>query len=62
MTGDEGREVFAAIWPQAASDRRCPPCGVIERQRQRHLGRCVRAMVISAGTPGGASPADGWRA
>jgi hypothetical protein len=54
MTGDEGREVFAAIWPQAASDRRCPQCGVIERQRQRHLGRCVRAMVISAGTPGGA--------
>jgi len=31
---------------------------VIERQRQLHLGLFVRAMVISAGTPGGAYPAD----
>jgi hypothetical protein len=40
----------------------CQPCGVIARQRQLTLVMCVRAMVISAGTPGGASQADVLRA
>jgi hypothetical protein len=31
---------------------------VIERQRQLHLGMLVRAMVMAAGTPGGAYQAD----
>jgi len=58
MTGDEVRQVCEAMWPQEAIARLCQPCGVIERQRQLHLGLFVRAMVISAGTPGGAYPAD----
>lgn len=61
MTGDEGREVFEAIVPQEEMDRLCQPCGVSERQRQRNLGMFGRAMVISAGTPGGAYQADVWR-
>jgi putative transposase len=36
----------------------CQQCGVIERQRKLNLGMLVRAMVISAGTPGGAYQAD----
>ena len=62
MTGDEVREVFEAILPQEEIDRLCQQFGVVERQRKLNLGMFVRAMVISAGTPGGASPADGWRA
>src|ERR1700752_3059952 len=58
MTGDEGRQVCEAMWPQPASDGRCQPCGVGERQRTLHLGMFVRALVISAGTPGGAYQAD----
>jgi hypothetical protein len=58
MTGDEVRPVFEAMWPQEAIDRLGKEFGVIERQRQRNLGMCVRAMVISAGTPGGAYQAD----
>jgi hypothetical protein len=58
MTGDEGRQVFAAMRPPVALDRLCEACGVIARQRQLHLGLLVRAMVISAGTPGGAYQAD----
>jgi hypothetical protein len=58
MTGDEGREVFETMWPQAEIDRLCQPCGVSERQRKLDLGRFVRARVISAGTPGGAYQAD----
>jgi hypothetical protein len=58
MTGDEVRRVFEAMRPQAEIDRLCPPCGVIERQRKLPLGRLVRAMVMSAGTPGGADQAD----
>jgi hypothetical protein len=54
MTGDEVRQVFEAMLPQAEIDHRCEPFGVIERQRKLHLGMCVRAMVIAAGTPGGA--------
>ena len=58
MTGDEVRQVFEAMWPQEEIDRLCQQVGVIERQRKLHLGRLVRAMVISAGTPGGAYQAD----
>lgn len=61
MTGDEVREVFEAILPQEEMDRRCQPGGVIERQRKLHLGMFGRAMVISAGTPGGAYQAAVWR-
>jgi hypothetical protein len=58
MTGDEVRQVFETMLPQEEIDRLCQPCGVIERQRQLNLGMFVRAMVISAGTPGGAYQAD----
>jgi putative transposase len=58
MTGDEVRQVFEAMLPQEAIDRLCKEFGVIERQRKRNLGMFVRAMVISAGTPGGAYQAD----
>jgi hypothetical protein len=61
MTGDEVREVFEAMWPQEEIDHLCELCGVIARQRQLNLGRFVRALVIAAGTPGGASQADVWR-
>ena len=58
MTGDEVRQVCEAMRPQEEIDRLCEPFGVIERPRTLHRGMCVRAMVISAGTPGGASPAE----
>jgi Transposase DDE domain len=58
MTGDEVRQVFDAMLPQAEIDRLCQEFGVIERQRKLNLGMLVRAMVISAGTPGGAYQAD----
>jgi putative transposase len=58
MTGDEVRQVFEAMLPQEAIDHLCQQCGVIERQRKLNLGMFVRAMVISAGTPGGAYQAD----
>ena len=58
MTGDEVREVFETMLPQGEIDRLCQPFGVIERQRKLNLGMFVRAMVISAGTPGGAYQAD----
>jgi hypothetical protein len=54
MTGDEVREVCQAMRPQVESDRLCQELGVVQRQRTRTLGMLVRAMVISAGTPGGA--------
>jgi putative transposase len=62
MTGDEVRQVFETMLPQAEIERLCQQCGVIERQRKLHLGMLVRAMVISAGTPGGAYQADILRA
>jgi hypothetical protein len=62
VTGDEVRQVFEAILPQEEIDRLCQACGVIERQRKLNLGMLVRAMVISAGTPGGAYQADVLRA
>ena len=52
------RHGFEAILPQEESDCLCQQVGVIERQRQLTLGMLVRAMVISAGTPGGAYQAD----
>jgi hypothetical protein len=58
MSGDEVRHVFEAMLPQAEIDRLCAQFGVIERQRKLQLGRLVRAMVMSAGTPGGAYQAD----
>jgi putative transposase len=58
MTGEDVRQVFEAILPQQDLDRLCAQCGVIERQRKLHLGMLVRAMIISAGTPGGAYQAD----
>jgi hypothetical protein len=58
MTGDEVREVFEAMLPQEEIDHFCEPFGVIARQRKLSLGMFVRAMVISAGTPGGAYQAD----
>jgi hypothetical protein len=61
MTGDDVRTVFEPMLPQDEIDRLCQPCGVIARQRKLDLGRLVRAMVISAGTPGGAYQADGLR-
>jgi hypothetical protein len=58
MMGEDVRHVCEAILPQEAIDRFCRACGGIERQRQRHLEMVVRAMVLSAGTPGGAYQAD----
>src|SRR5918995_7535913 len=58
MTGDEVRQVFEAMLPQAEIERLCAQFEVIERQRKLQLGMFVRAMVISAGTPGGAYQAD----
>jgi len=54
MTGDEVRQVVEAMLPQAEIERLCAQFEVIERQRKLQLGMLVRAMVISAGTPGGA--------
>jgi hypothetical protein len=58
MTGEDVRQVFEAMLPQHDIDRLCAQFGVIERQRKLHLGMLVRAMIISAGTPGGAYQAD----
>jgi hypothetical protein len=58
MPGEDAQQVFEETLPQGEIDRLCVPFGVIARQRQLNLGMLVRAMVISAGTPGGASQAD----
>jgi hypothetical protein len=58
MIGEDGRRVVEAILPPQDIERLCVQCGVIERQRKLHLGMLVRAMVIAAGTPGGAYQAD----
>jgi putative transposase len=58
MTGEDVRQVFEAMRPQQDIERLCAQFGVIERQRKLHLGMLVRAMIISAGTPGGAYQAD----
>jgi hypothetical protein len=62
MTGNEGRAVFEELLPQGEINRLCRQCGVIERQRKLNLAMLVRAMVMSAGTPGGAYQADILRA
>ena len=58
MTGADVHNIFDAILPQEEIDRLCMQFGVIERQRKLHLGMLVRAMIISAGIPGGAYQAD----
>jgi Transposase DDE domain len=58
MTGEEVRNMLAETLPQEEIHRLCAQYGVLARQRQLHLGMLVRAMVISAGTPGGAYQAD----
>ena len=58
MTGEDVQQVFEAILPQREIERLCAQFGVIERQRKLHVGMLVRAMIISAGTPGGAYQAD----
>jgi putative transposase len=58
MTGDDVRTVFEQMLPQDEIDRLCQQCGVSERQRKLNLGMLVRAMVMAAGTPGGAYQAD----
>jgi putative transposase len=58
MTGEEVRQAFEATLPQHEIERLCAPFGVIARQRKLHLGMLVRAMIISAETPGGAYQAD----
>jgi hypothetical protein len=62
MTGDDMRQVFEAMLPQEDIDCLGQQGGVITRQRKRPLGRLARAMVMSAGTPGGAYQADVLRA
>jgi putative transposase len=62
MTGEEVRAVFEQMLPQDELNHLCQQCGVIERQRKLNLAMLVRAMVISAGTPGGAYQADVLRA
>ncbi len=61
MTGEDVRQVFEAILPQQDLERLWAQCGVIERQRTLPLGMLVRALVMAAGTPGGAYQADGLR-
>jgi len=58
MTGDDVREVFGAIVSQEGIDRLCVDRDVIARQRMMNLGILVRAIVVPAGTPGGAYQAD----
>jgi hypothetical protein len=58
MTGDEGRQVFEAMLPQEEIARLCQRFGVMARQRKLNRGMVVRAMVLSAGPPGGAYQAD----
>src|SRR5262245_47917780 len=58
LTGADVRQMLEAMLPHAAINRLCLECGVIARQRKLNLGMLVRAMVLSAGTPGGAYQAD----
>jgi hypothetical protein len=56
-TSNEVRQVFEVMLPQQV-DCLCQQFGVVERQRKLNLGVFVRAMVVMAGTPGGAYRAD----
>jgi hypothetical protein len=58
MTGDDVRTVCEPRLPQEEMDLLCQPWGVIERQRKLTRGLVVRALVMAAGPPGGASQAD----
>ena len=58
LIGEDVHQVFEAILPQEVIDRFCREWGVIERQPKLHLGMLVRALVLSAGTPGGADQAN----
>lgn len=58
MTGEDVRQVVEAILPPQEIERVGVQCGVIARQRKWPLGLLGRALVIAAGTPGGASQAD----
>jgi hypothetical protein len=58
MAGEDVRQVFEAILSHTAIEDSCVQFGVIERQCKLDLGTLVRAMVIAAGTPGGAYQAD----
>jgi hypothetical protein len=60
-TGDDVCRGLEQMRPPEEMDRLCPEGGVMERQRPLHLGMWVRALVRSAGTPGGAYQADVWR-
>jgi hypothetical protein len=60
MTGEDICAVFKAMLPQAEIDH-CAQLAVIERQRKPHLGMLVRAMVLSARTPGGTYQPDSLR-
>src|SRR5512132_634745 len=58
MPGDVVSKLLEDRLPHEYRDGVCHQCGVIDRKRKLHLGMFVRAMVISAGTPGGAYQAD----
>lgn len=58
MTGDDARPGVEQRRPPDAIDRLCQQWGVMARQRTLTLGLLVRALVLSAGTPGGAEQAD----
>jgi putative transposase len=62
MTGNEVRAAFEELLPQAEMSRLGRQCGVIERPHKLNLAILVRAMVMSAGTPGGAYQVDILRA
>ena len=58
MSGEDVQQVVEPILPHETIAGLCMLCGVSERQRKLNLWRLVRAMIISAGTPGGAYQAD----
>ena len=57
-TGEDVRQVCEAILPDEEIERLWRQWGGSERQRKLPLGMLVRAMVMAAGTPGGAYQAD----
>jgi hypothetical protein len=61
MTGDDVREIFEAVLPQAEIEALASELGVIERARKLDVNALVRAMVIAAGTPNGGLQADALR-
>jgi hypothetical protein len=59
--GEDVREVFETILPPPDIERWCVQWGVMARPRKLPLGRVVRALVLAAGTPGGAYQAASLR-